>query len=304
MRLLGPILLVWVVWRFADRDALRDTFLNADPLPIVGAIVLNVVVILLKVSRWRVLLAAVQVSITFAEAVRAFLPSVYLGLLTPGRVGDALRIQYLKRDHEVGYSEGLAVGIVDRLCDVYVLIAFVAFGVVHLASAVSPPLARLTWIAVAAVALAPTLLFVRQVAEPAAQWLYGRLAEGRTHEGLTRFFEALRRQVSWVLAGPVLLTVASFLVNYLQAWLAAEGLGMTLRYVDVAALVAISSFLGLFPVSISGLGVRESFFALVFPALGLTSTLGIAFGLGVFGVIYLPTLLLGFVAWLVWPPEL
>ena len=41
----------------------------------------------------------------------------------------------------------------------------------------------------------------------------------------------------------------------------------------------------------------------VFPALGLTSTLGIAFGLGVFGVIYLPTLLLGFVAWLVWPPS-
>jgi uncharacterized protein (TIRG00374 family) len=302
MRLLGPVLLVWVVWRFAERDTLRDTFLEADPLPIAGAIVLNFVVIYLKVWRWRELLAAVDVRIRMTEAVRAFMPSVYLGLVTPGRVGDALRIQYLKRDHEVGYSAGLAVSIVDRLCDVYVLLAFVAFGVVHLASAVSAPLARLTWIAVAGVALTPMLLFVRQIAEPAAQWLYGRLAEGRTHEGLTRFFEALRRQMSWRLVGPVLVTVASFLVNYLQAWLAARGLGIELDYVDVAALVAISSFLGLFPVSISGLGVRESFFALVFPALGLTSTLGIAFGLGVFGVIYLPTLLLGFAAWLVWPP--
>jgi uncharacterized protein (TIRG00374 family) len=304
MRFVGPLLLVWVVWRFADRATLRDTFVNAAPVPIVIAILLNVVVIYFKVSRWRMLLAAVDVLITFKEALRAFMPSVYLGLVTPGRVGDALRIQYLKRDHEVGYSEGLAVSVVDRLCDLYVLIAYVAFGVVHLASAVSAPLVRLTWLIVGGVAVAPAMLFVRRVAERAAQWLYGRLAKGRTHDGLTRFFEALRRQLSFALVGPVLLTIVSFLVSYLQAWLAADGLGISLRYIDVAALVAISSFLGLFPVSISGLGVRESFFALVFPALGLTSTLGIAFGLGVFGVIYLPTLIFGFVAWLVWPPEL
>jgi len=303
MRFIGPLLLVWVVWRFADRETLRNTLLDASPLPIGAAVLLNLVVIHLKVWRWRRLLRAVGVDISFDEAVRAFMPSVYLGLVTPGRVGDALRVQYLKRDHRVGYSDGLAVSVVDRLCDVYVLIAFVAFGVVQLASAVSAPLARLTWLAVAGVAVAPAFLFVRGVAEPIAQWLYGRLAEGRTHEGLTRFFDGLRAQLSWALLTPGLLTIASFLVNYLQAWLAAQGLGIALRYVDVAALVAISSFLGLFPVSISGLGVRESFFALVFPALGLTSTLGIAFGLGVFGVIYLPTLLLGFFAWLVWPPE-
>jgi hypothetical protein len=31
--------------------------------------------------------------------------------------------------------------------------------------------------------------------------------------------------------------------------------------------------------------------------------MGIAFGLGVFGVIYLPALAVGFVAWQVWPPS-
>ena len=81
-------MLVWVVWRFADRETLRDTFVNAAPVPIAIAILLNVVVIYFKVSRWRMLLAAVDVLITFTEALRAFMPSVYLGLVTPGRVGD------------------------------------------------------------------------------------------------------------------------------------------------------------------------------------------------------------------------
>jgi len=217
--------------------------------------------------------------------------------------GKALRIQYLKRDHAVGYSDGLAVSIVDRLCDVYVLLAFVAVGVVRLMSAVSAPLAQTTWVAVVVVAIAPALLFVRRVAEPAAQWLYGRFADGKTHEGLSTFFASLRRQLGPRLMGPVLVTFAAFMLNYVQSWLVAQAFGIDLAFIDVAALVASSSFLSLLPISISGVGVRESFFALVFPALGFAGTLGIAFGLGVFGVIYLPTLLVGFVAWLAWPPS-
>jgi len=303
MRLVGPLLLVWVFWRFADFGALADTFARAAGWPLLAAVLLNGFAIHAKLWRWRSLLGSVAVPLSLGGAYRAFLPSLYLGLITPGRVGDALRIQYLKRDHSVGYADGLAVSIVDRLCDVYVLLAFVTLGVVHLASAVDLPLAQTTWIAVAAVAIAPALLFVRGVAEPAAQWLYGRFSAGETHEGLSVFFAALRSQVGPRLIGPIAVTVVAFLTNYLQAWLVAYGLGIDLRFVDVAALVAISSLLSLLPISISGVGVRESFFALVFPAFGFTETFGIAFGLGVFAVIYVPTLLVGFMAWLAWPPS-
>lgn len=302
MRLAGPLLLFWVLWRFADLPLLVDTFARAKLWPLVAAVLLNGVVIHAKLWRWRDLLRTADVRLTFAEAYRAFLPSIFLGLATPGRVGDALRVQYLKRDHAVGYSDGLAVSIVDRLCDVYVLLGFVAFGVVHLASAVSAPLARVTWIAVAVVAVAPAFLFVRGVAEPAAQWLYSRFSDGEGHEGLSIFFEALRRQLGPRLVAPVAATFVSFSINYVQAWCVARGLDIDLTFVDVAALVAISSFLSLLPISISGVGVRESFFAIVFPAFSLAGTLGIAFGLGVFAVIYLPTLLVGFLAWLIWPP--
>jgi len=303
MRLVGPLLLAWVVWRFADFAALVDTFAQAARWPLVAAVVLTALVIHAKVWRWRDLLRSVDVHLSIGSAYRAFLPSLYLGLVTPGRVGDALRIQYLKRDHGVRYGDGLAVSIVDRLCDLYLLLAFGALGVVHLASAASAPMAQTTWIAVMAVAIAPVFLFVRGVAEPAAQWLYGRFSDGETHEGLSVFFAALRRQIGLHLVGPVVITALAFLTNYLQAWLVANAFGIDLTFTDVAALVAISSFLSLLPISVSGVGIRESFFALVFPTFGLPETLGIAFGLGVFAVIYVPALLLGFFAWLAWPPS-
>lgn len=303
MRLLGPLLIVWVMWRFADLGLLVDTFAQAAAWPLVAAVLLDAVVVHAKLWRWRYLLRSVDVPLSVGSAYRAYLPSLFLGLVTPGRVGDALRIQYLKRDHSVGYSDGLAVSIVDRLCDVYVLLAFVALGIVHLANVISAPLARTAWIAVVVVALAPAFLFVRGVAEPAAQWLYGRFADGESHEGLSVFFTALRRQLGPSLVVPVVLTVVAFVTNYVQAWLVTRALGIDLTFIDVAALLAISSLLSLLPISISGIGVRESFFALIFPAFGLVETLGIAFGLGVFGVIYVPALLAGFIAWVAWPPS-
>ena len=303
MRWVGPLLLIWLVWRFADLHTLAATLARARAWPLLIAVALDAVVIHAKLWRWRSLLRSAGVSLSVSRAYMAFLPSLYLGLATPGRVGDALRIQYLKRDHAVGYADGLAVSIIDRLCDVYVLLAFVALGIVHLARTASIPFAQTTWLAVAAVAIAPAFLFVRRVAEPAAQWLYGRFSKGQIHEGLSVFFDALRSQIGWNLVGPALLTVLAFLTNYLQAWLVANALGIDLSFTDVSALVAISSLLSLLPISISGVGVRESFFALVFPAFGLAATLGIAFGLGFFAVVYVPTLVLGFIAWLVWPPS-
>jgi hypothetical protein len=64
--------------------------------------------------------------------------------------------------------------------------------------------AQTTWIAV--VAVAPALLFVRGVAEPAAQWLYGRFSDGEPHEGLSVFFAALRSQIGSSLVGPAAIT--------------------------------------------------------------------------------------------------
>ncbi len=304
MRFVGPLLLGWVLWRFGDFQALASAFERAALWPLLLAVVLDAGVIHAKLVRWQSLLAACKFRVGTAEAYRAYLPSLFLGLATPGRVGDLVRIQYLKRDHGVRYPDGLAVSVVDRLCDVYVLLAFVSLGVAHLTSALSAPLAATTWLAVIGVALAPLLLFIPRVAEPAATWLHSRVAGPEASDGPAVFFDALRSQMGRALVVPLATTVTAFLINYLQAWLVASALGLGLSFADVLAVVSLSSLLGLLPISVSGVGVREAFFALVFPvAFGLSETMGIAFGLGVFGVIYLPALAVGFVAWQAWPPS-
>jgi len=300
IRLIGPALLVVVVWRLDDKAALWRTVKDADALLLGFALLLNVPVVHLKVVRWRELLEGRGYRYPLGRSYAAVLSSLYLGMLTPGRVGDVLRVQYVKHEIQVPYAEGLAVTVMDRFCDLYVLAAVVALGTVHFATALDSNLVYVSWVSVAIAALAPSLFLFKGPAELLGRVL-GRLTD-RWHTSLSALLEALRALIGKAVVVAIPLTVASFAINYLQGWIIALAMGIELSFLDVASLLATTSLLGLMPISVSGVGVRELFLALVFPALGLLAAQGVAFGLLVFLCNYMAIVLAGFVAWQVSPP--
>jgi len=300
VRLTGPALLIAVIWSLDDKAALWAAVEQASWPLLAASIALIIPVIHLKVARWRGLLAARGFPYRMRRAYAAVLPSLYLGMLTPGRIGDALRIQYVHREIDVPHSEGLATTVMDRFSDLYVVASVAALGMVHFASILRSDLAYATWVAVAIALLAPLLLMVKGPAD-----LFGRLLRrltDRWHASYGNLLFAMRSLVKKCLTFAIPLTAAAFAINYVQGWLIARAIGVDLSYLDVAGLLSATSLLGLMPISIAGVGVRELFLALVFPALGFTSAQGVAFGLLIFVCINLSTVFVGFIAWQVAPP--
>ncbi len=303
VRLVGPVLLVVVFVRMRDtRAEAWDALLSASLLPLGLALLLNVASYWLKIMRSDVLLSARGYDYPPKRAWLGFLSSVFVGMFTPGRVGDVLRAQYFRHDLGMPYSEGIAVVVVDRLCDLYVLVAFVAIGVARWSSVFVGDLAFFTWGGVILTALGPLVLFVPSFAQTAMRALYKKMPGDPTGEGFDRFLVALRAQRFPQLAACVLLTILAFGVNYLQGYLIAQSLHLDLAFFDVVCLLAVASLLGLLPISVSGLGVRELFFSLVFPALGHPAEGGLIYGLVVFLVIYVGVAAMGFVGWHLAPP--
>lgn len=307
LRLLGPVLLVVVLLRLDDPLKIHRTMAEANWALLATAILLNGLVVHLKVVRWRLLLARSGYRYPLGRAWLAFLASAYVALLTPGRVGDVLRVRYLKRDLGVPYAEGLASVVMDRFCDLYVLAAFVAGAAVHFAPVLAPELRWATWVCVAATALGPLVLLLRgpqeRVLGGAFRALDARLGAGNLEDGFHRFSKALRANLGGSLGLTLPISVLAFLVNYAQGAMIAAAMGIDVSFVDVSGLLAIASLLGLLPITLSGVGVREALFAVVFPALGHSAEAGVSFGLLVFAVIYLATTIAGFVAWQVAPPS-
>jgi len=304
LRLVGPVLLVLVLVRMRNTRAAWDALLGASLLPLGLALLLNVAIYWLKILRSDVLLAARGYDYPRKRAWLGFLASVFVGMLTPGRVGDMLRAQYFRHDLGMPYAEGIAVVVVDRLCDLYVLVAFVAIGVARWSTVIVGDLALFTWAGVALTALGPLVLFIPSFAQTAMRALYRKMPGDPTGQGFDRFLAALRHQRPAHLVRCVLFTVAALSGNYLQGYLIAHALHLNLALFDVVCLLAVASLLGLLPVSVSGVGVRELFFSLVFPLLGHPAETGVVYGLGVFVVIYVGAALMGFVGWHIAPPPI
>lgn len=302
VRLIGPVILVLVLVRMKDPGAIVRAVAAASFAPLAVAVLLNLVNIHLKVIRWDVILRTRGIRYPRRRAWAAFLTSLYVGLLTPGRVGDVLRAQYLRHDLDVPYAEGIASVVVDRLCDLYVLAAFVAVGVVRYAPVLVGSLAFVTWAGVVATVLGPLVLLVPGVAEAVLGRAFARFVPDDQGQGFTRFLAAVRANVGRPLLFTIPLTVATFFINYLQGWLIAHAIGLPMTFFDATCLLAIASLLGLLPISVSGVGVRELFFALAFPMLGFSAEAGVGFGLLVFFVIYLVIVLVGFVSFQIAPP--
>lgn len=301
LRLVGPVLLLIVIVRMPA--ALGRVLASADPALLFAAVGLNVANLGFKVERWRLLLRAQGRSYSARRAWVAYLSSSYVGMLTPGRVGDALRAQYLRHDLGMSYPEGLASVVMDRVCDLYVLVGFVVVGVYRFSEVLAGEMAWLAWVGVLATVLAPLALLVPGIAEAVVGRVYVRaLGAGGEPGGLARFLEALRGLVRRPLLAAAALTVAAFLVNYAQGWLLARALHLDISYFDMLCLMAIASLLGLIPISVSGVGVREVLFALVFPALGYGAEAGVGLGLLIFAAMYLAPIAAGFVSWQMEPP--
>jgi uncharacterized membrane protein YbhN (UPF0104 family) len=297
------MLLLVVLYQLGDPRALLRLFSSAAALPLALALLLNAPVIHLKVMRTQLLCELRGLRYGLRAGYRAMLPSLYLGMVTPGRVGDVLRVQYMRQDLGISRAEGLAIIVMDRFCDLYVLLGFVAAGVAHFATVLTGSLGAVTWLGVALTALAPLLFLVKgpiDMLVRAAQRRFDFLAG----DGGDRFLAALRAQLRPKLLLALPNTVLAFMINYVQGWLVARAMGIRLDYTDVIFIMAIASLLSLLPISMSGLGVRELFVSLVFPALHYGKDQGVAFSLLLFVVIYVSCSVTGLIAWQVAPPPL
>lgn len=302
LRLVGPVILIVLLSRLDRPSEVWALFTRAEAGAMTLALALNVVPLWLKVVRWQVLLRTRGIHYPTRPALLGFSASLYLGMLTPGRVGDVLRIHYLRHDTGARYADGLAFLVVDRLADLWVIATFTAYAVARWSTLLSPELAQLGWIMVAGSILAPVPLFIPRVADAVLRRIYRKVAREKDADGPDVFLATLRTSARRS-AAPVLgITVLAYAVNFAQGWLVARSMGIDLGFVDAACLQSVQSLLGLLPISVSGLGVREAFFAAIFPALGLDAAAGAGYGLALFVVIYVSQVLLGAVAWQIRPP--
>jgi uncharacterized protein (TIRG00374 family) len=297
-RLAGVLLLVIMLVRL-DITRFYRAVCAANLYLIAIAAVAMVPLILIKTIRWQVILRSQDVRFRLWPAFLAYFGSLFVGFLTPGRLGEFVKAIYVQRDCRVSLARAFSSVLGDRLFDLCALLTVGASAILTFTFEGSEALRLVA--GVFALAL-PLVLFLNRAT---FGWLrrlgikMGRLGRKLFGRGswLLEMRQGLRQLTLTSIIAAVLLTGLAYALFFAQCYLLAVALDLPIDYVHVSHAVALGSLVTLLPVSVSGLGTREAMIVAYLGTEGVSEEPALAFSMLIFVTFYVAGGLMGAVAW-------
>jgi glycosyltransferase 2 family protein len=265
-----------------------------------GGVALLFALTLLKSLRWRRIVASQGTTVPVSIAFRVYAASLYLGVVTPGHIGDFAKSLYLTGR---GMSAGKAIfsSLADRLFDVVFLAVIGYVSLLFFPGIFANQLLMSSLLLALVGAVVAALAFRREfLARFTRKFLSGMPNRGiRTSldRAVTEGIEEFGRLGIGTIAVAGLLTLAAWTAHYLFFVIFASALGLGASIPVVIVSVSAAVFVSLIPVSLSGLGTRDLALILIFHRVGLSREAAVTFSFS-FLVVYLIQGITGLLCWL------
>jgi uncharacterized protein (TIRG00374 family) len=208
---------------------------------------------LLRTLRWQLLCRALGVRVPLARNGLYYVAG-FAFTVTPGKLGEVVRLWLLRRHHGAAYERTLGLLVVDRITDAVPLLALALLGAGRFAGQGGSVLAM------AALVLGGLVLVLRP------DWLrflvklaYGRLGGmPRLFARALRLLRGLQALVApKVLAAALALGLAGWSAEVLGAWLVLQALGADVGLIAAAFVFAFGMLVGGLPLFPGGIGGAE-----------------------------------------------
>jgi uncharacterized protein (TIRG00374 family) len=229
----------------------------------------------IRTYRWNVLLRSLGINRTFVELFEVILIGVFYGLVTPGRVGEFARAYYLDERKSVTISTIL----MEKLIDVLILAFLSIITAIFFFNKYSI-LNSIILVACLASILSLYLFASKKLTTLLTKPLRLKIEDVETH---IDSFSKLRNNWSAMLK-TISLAFLYYIICYLVAIVILYSLGTNAFAVITLPLIVL---MGNLPITVSGLGVRESIGVACFILLGESGAQGLLFSTFLFIMITL-----------------
>ncbi|OGJ55149.1 hypothetical protein A2880_04665 [Candidatus Peribacteria bacterium RIFCSPHIGHO2_01_FULL_49_38] len=224
LKLIGVLIFVWIL----SRIDFREIFLHIRSAKISSLFIAYMLIFAMygaKTLRWHTLANNAGGTMKLQDSWRIFNIGVFLGNITPGKIGEFGRAAYLKK-HGVSLPRALAIALIDRLADVIVIGFLALFGMWHLFGT--------QWSFVLG-GMAMTMIIT------------GFLAR-KTGMGIQ--LKTISIIMFW--------TLCSWLIYFIWTLLLARSIGIDLRAITLVSALTITGIVSLLPIAPAGLGTRDA----------------------------------------------
>lgn len=282
---------LWLAVRDADLAAVRKALADADLPLVLLAVAAFGAVYGFQSTRWRSVAGTSDVRL--ARFYEMTVSGVAVNNVLPGRVGDLLRARWLGLAARIPAGRAFGTVIIDRACDLVVLVGLLFVGIAAVAS--SGWLVNLAAGGVLLVLAVGTVFFLSRL-------YVGARDRDRRRRGLVR---RLVRDAVETLAEPLnrrrtavwlALSVGAWTTWSVAALLVARSLGIELSLADAVFVAAVLNLGSAIPSSPGFVGTYEWLGVAALGLLGIDHEPALAFTILLHAAWYVPTTLAGGIA--------
>lgn len=264
--LLGIALYVVLLVKFDAAQAL-SLFRRMDWVLLASAVAMVLPEVVFKALRFRVL-ARPETHLTLGDSTRIYLSGQPMALVTPGKLGDVIRVWLFKRLSRRSTPDCLAVHTSDKIFDFAALVILATIGLLGWSK--TPSVLTATGGVCAGLLLAAALMnpgwFKPAVKFFIQQWVPPHRADPLKHHG-REFLDKLKHRLSPSTGNffaAFLFSVAAWESAILRGWLCGAALGLPLTFGHYLLGAPLVVLVELLPISILGFGPREAALILLF----------------------------------------
>lgn len=235
--------------------------------------------------RWYVLVHGRNPEARFGRIVRLVFTSSLFGMFMPGMLGvDMIRVYGLSKSTS-DLALSLASVLVERLLAMIVLIILVLVGLLFAPTGLPAALAQVAWVGIIAL-LAGSVAILHPSTRAMGDWTLSVLRLTWVKERLQRVYEALDvyKEQHVIMAWSVAAAVGSVVFRIVPTVILASGLGLEISLVHFAVFLPLIHFVTQIPLSLGGLGVRETAFVAFFGLVGVPAEEAFTLSLMVYAV--------------------
>jgi uncharacterized protein (TIRG00374 family) len=302
-RLIGIAIFIFILYKINLRETF-SFFLNLNLSYLIPAILIMVFASAIKPYRWQYILKTMNINYPFWQVFKLYFIGLFMGIVTPGRLGELGKIIYLKKDNH-SLEKSLTSVIIDRLADIFYLIVSGFIGLFFFFYFFKNLIIAGIGVIIIGIILFIIIIKIKEVRAFLKRLIFFFIPtkhKQRIGKSFSEFIENIKLYKFKDYFEIFILTILSWVVSYVAAYFLAKSIGMTnVSFLYLTVSITIVSLVTLLPISISGLGTREAAFLVLFAPLGFTHEQIISFSLLIFITNFILVPVIGLLCWLITP---
>lgn len=265
--LMGIVIFFYIVYNLNFED-IKNAFLSIKPIFIVISLSLTLPRLIIRNYAWQLIQKEQRIKLSFFRSLEILIIGYFYGTITPGYLGQLMRIPYMKEKTDEPYGKLFVNVLIEPIIHTLSLYGMIIIGAI-LVMERFPDLFKISciWIIILAIIL---LYFIKKErGEKLFYNLIKYLIPKKLKNNFNRFVDTFYVDFPKIkkLVLPFILGIFTWIIIFSQYYIFVYALGLSIPYLYFLLLFPVANAVSFIPISFAGLGTRELTAIVIFSTL-------------------------------------